>query len=236
MSGKFQVTTSNSNIGCFLVLATAYLGLIGLFAWQTSELVIFLFPDDQWLVRALTVFSFDGCAALWGAAELFYKFAHPHSRSAVRWGWAITNILSLVATILYMVIQFMLRFQVTISPTTVTIGDAISIAALVFNMAMFTAFVYYEVTTRWHREDDFYLVGNDKNDKNSQSNDKKLLKTIKNDKKGRKRTDEQFYLAYEDFLVTGISPWEDRAAYVRCVTRKFGYKDVSTQTDELVHE
>jgi len=141
-----------------MVISLAYIALLLLFGWQTWEFVNFLFPDDQLLMKLLTVFSFDVMALIWGCAHIFYRFAHPHAKTAVGWGWAITNILSLVATILYMVIQSMFRFHVVVSTDVVNFGYGVTITALVFNLAMIAVFLYKEIATRFPNEDEFELV------------------------------------------------------------------------------
>ncbi len=155
---KFQVQRKHSNVGLFTILALAYIGLLILFAWQTWGLVNFLFPDDQLLMKMLTLFSFDIMAFLWGCAHMFYRFAHPTSKAAVKWGWGITNLLSLIATVLYMVIQNMFRLRILIDNNLVSLGDGITIAALVFNIGILTVFLYYEISTRFPNEDEFELV------------------------------------------------------------------------------
>jgi len=160
---KFQIQRKHSNGGLFTIFALAYLGLLVLFAWQTWGLVNFLFPDDQILMKLLTLFSFDIMAFLWGCGHLFYRFAHPTSKTAVKWGWGVTNALSLMATVLYMVIQYMFRFHVVIDNNLVSLGDGISIAALVFNIGILTVFLYYEISTRFPNEDEFEFVEQQKN-------------------------------------------------------------------------
>ena len=156
--GKFQVERKHSNIGLFIVIAIAYIALLLLFGWQTWEFVNVLFPDDQLLMKLLTVFSFDVMALIFGAAHLFYRFAHPHAKTAVGWGWAITNLLSLVATIIYMVIQSMFRFRVAVSTDVVNFGYGVTIAALVFDLSMIAIFLYSEISTRFPNEDEFELI------------------------------------------------------------------------------
>src|SRR5437588_251116 len=118
---KYQFTRKTGNVGLFVAAAIVYIGLLCLFAWQTWGLLDFRFPADQLLMKQLTLLSFDGMAFLWGAIHLFYRFAHPGDKSAVGWGWGITFLLSLVATILYMVIQSMFRFHVAVSTETVNV-------------------------------------------------------------------------------------------------------------------
>src|SRR5205085_2766129 len=55
---KFQVQRKHSNVGLFTIPALAYIGLLILFAWQTWGLVNFLFPDDQLLMKMLTLFLY----------------------------------------------------------------------------------------------------------------------------------------------------------------------------------
>jgi len=75
------------------------------------------------VMKLLTLFSFDIMAFIWGCAHMFYRFAYPTSKAAVKWGWGITNLLSLIATVLYMVIQNMFRFRILIDNNLVSLGD-----------------------------------------------------------------------------------------------------------------
>ena len=162
--GKFQIERKHSNIGLFVVISAAYILLLGLFGWQTWEFVNFLFPDDQLLMKLLTVFSFDVMALIFGAAHLFYRFAHPHAKSSVAWGWSITNLLSLTATVIYMVIQSMFRFHLVVSTDVVNFGYGVTIAALVFYLAMIAVFLYKEISTRFPNEDEYELVESPRNE------------------------------------------------------------------------
>lgn len=135
-----------------VVLSLLYLGLLVLFGYQTWMFVSWLFPDDQFLMKLLTLISFDVLSLLWACTDLFWKFADREARTLVRSAWALTFFLSLAASILYLVIESMFRFQVPISPITVDIGYGVSIFALTANILFLTFFLYKEYRAR-HPED-----------------------------------------------------------------------------------
>jgi hypothetical protein len=139
----------------FLIGAAIYLGLLILFAWQTWSFVDWLFPSDQVLMKILTVLCFDIMALFWACVDLFYRFASRGARSLVRWAWAVSFILSLLASIFYLVIESMFRFQITISQQTVNTGYGITIGALTLNILFLTFFLYLEWLARHPHNDEF---------------------------------------------------------------------------------
>lgn len=143
------------NTGLFLIGSAIYLGLLILFAWQTWSFVDWLFPSDQVLMKLLTVLCFDIMALFWACVDLFYRFASRGARTLVRWSWAISFILSLLASIFYLVIESMFRFQLTITQQTVNIGYGITIGALTLNILFLTFFLYLEWLSRHPHQDEF---------------------------------------------------------------------------------
>jgi len=129
------------------VVRAIYIALLILFAWQTIEFVQWLFPDEQLIYKVLVFVCFDVMAFVWAMVDLFYHFADQDgARTIVRWGWAVTFILSLGASILYLSIQGYYRFHLPITADMLNIGYTVSIVALVFNILILTGFLYKEET------------------------------------------------------------------------------------------
>ena len=129
------------------VARAVYVALLILFGWQTIEFVNWLFPDEQLVYKILVFACFDVMALVWALIDLFYHFADQDgARTIVRWGWAVTFLLSLTASILYLAIQGYYRFNLAISPDMLNIGYTVSIFALVFNVLILTGFLYREET------------------------------------------------------------------------------------------
>ncbi len=142
-------------------LLMAGLGIYGalllLFGWQTWQFVSWLFPTDQLLAKILTMLSFDVLAAFWALAHTFYRFASRGAKAWVVVSWALTFILSLVASVLYLVVQFYYRFNIGVSPGMVNTGYAVSIISLVFNILALMSWLILEYRARHPRQDEFDL-------------------------------------------------------------------------------
>lgn len=134
-----------------------YTAMLILFGWQTWQFVNWLFPDDQLLAKILTMTSFDILAAFWAVVHTFYRFASRGAKIWVQIAWALTFVLSLVASVLYLVIQFYFRFNLAVSPAMINIGYAVSILALVFNILSLMAWLILEHQKRHPRQDEFDL-------------------------------------------------------------------------------
>ena len=158
MNNKFQVVRTHRNVGLFLLAILIYVALLGLFAWQTLMFVNILFPDSDLAMKVLTVFSVDGMGFVWACLHTFYKFAHPYAKNAVRWGWAVTYLLSAIISVLYLVFTYMLDFQHVTDSTAIKIGVGLSIAALMYNLGMLSVFLFYEISTRFPNEDEYEIV------------------------------------------------------------------------------
>lgn len=151
-----QTKKAHTGGGLFYFIALIYVGLLILFAWQTSIFVNWLFPDDQIVMKILMVFCFDGMAFLCAVTDLFYHFASRGTRGMIRWQWGISFFLSLLASVLYLVISSFFRFQLEISPAWVDVGYGVTIVAIVFQVVMVTFFLYIEWLVR-HPYQDYYL-------------------------------------------------------------------------------
>jgi len=150
-----QRVRHTGNTGLFIVVAVVYTGILILFGWQTWGFVNWLFPSDQLLMQVLTMLCFDVMAAIWAVIDLFYHHATRGSRSIVRWGWAISFILSLLASVLYLVIQSFTRFSVTPSASMVNTGYTVTIIAITLTMLLVTFWLYSEWSVRHPHADDF---------------------------------------------------------------------------------
>jgi len=120
-----------------------YAGLLMLFGWQTWQFVSWLFPADQLIFKILTLFSFDILAALWAIAHTFYRFASRGAKKWVQIAWGLTFFLSLVASVLYLVIQAYFRFHLSLAPETVNFSYAITIFALVASVLYLVIQAYF---------------------------------------------------------------------------------------------
>jgi hypothetical protein len=148
-------TAHTGGNGLFIIMALIYVSLLILFAWQTYEFVDWLFPSDQVLMKILTLVCFDVMALLWACLDLFYRFAIREARSLVRWGWGISFVLSLLASIFYLIIKSMFRFHLEIDQTQVNIGYGVVIAAVTLQVVLVTFFLYLEWNARHPYQDEY---------------------------------------------------------------------------------
>jgi hypothetical protein len=152
-----QKSKLNANTPIMWVAAIIYGALLLLFGWQTWQFITWLFPEDQLLARILTLISFDVMAAVWAIDHTFYRFK---SRGAWWWvgiAWVITFVLSLVASILYLVVQFYFRFHLGVDQGMVNTGYGVSIFALVFNILALMFFLVLEWRARHPKQHDWDL-------------------------------------------------------------------------------
>ena len=159
---KFQIVRRHSNAGLLWLTVFVYVVLLGYFGWQTILFTSIIFPDADVQVKILTFFSVDGMGFIWANLHTFYRFAHPHAKTAVRWGWGVTYGLSALLSALYLIFTFILQWSHILDMTVIKIGIALSIGALFFNLAMLSVFLFYEISTRYAHEDDYELVDSPK--------------------------------------------------------------------------
>src|SRR5579859_8087059 len=95
-----------------IIAGAIYVGLLIYFGWQTWEFVTWLFPQDQLAMKCLSLLSFDIMAFLWACIDLFDRKKNEPHKPMVLWAWGISFALSLLASVLYLVIANMLRFNV----------------------------------------------------------------------------------------------------------------------------
>lgn len=122
----------------------AYTLVILAFAWQTLELVSWLFPDENWFMKAVTVFVCDGCATLYAMAEMFYRFRLRWSKNLIFGMWIVAFLFSTSATIVQMYLSSINRIPHQIDTGVTTIAYAIIIFAFVVNIIAITSVIRME--------------------------------------------------------------------------------------------
>lgn len=139
----------------FFVGVLIYIAFLILFAWQTILFVNWLFPADQIEFRVLMAACFDGMSLFWSLLDLFYHFATRATRTITRWGWGVSFLLSLLATVFYLILSSVFRFHLTLGQDQVNIGYGITAIAVVFQVVMLTFFFYIEIVVRHPHQDDY---------------------------------------------------------------------------------
>lgn len=84
------------------------------FAAQTAELVIKLYPTENWIMQATLVFSIDGFCGVWFLAKMFYKFKNPRNQKVANNLWWVTFSASAAASFVQMLLSAssLLNFQI----------------------------------------------------------------------------------------------------------------------------
>lgn len=98
------------------IAALIYVGILGVFAVQTYDLVAWLFPATNWWMQVVTVFTFDGVALLCAMFEAFYTFRRRKSHHLVRGMWAGAFAGSCLATIFWMILSAATKLDFTVDP------------------------------------------------------------------------------------------------------------------------
>jgi hypothetical protein len=114
------------------------------YAIQTLELVSWLFPDDNWFMRIITVFVCDGCATGYAFAEMFYRYRLRRSKNLTFGMWVITFALSTAATIIQMYLSSTHNIPHLIEPGIITIAYGLVIVAFVANIIAITVIIRME--------------------------------------------------------------------------------------------
>jgi hypothetical protein len=122
----------------------SYVALICGFAYQTYLLVTWLFPTSDLFMQIITVFSFDVCSALWAWGEMFYPFRAVTSRHIAFGMWIATFIGSVAASVIWMGLQFIVRYHEVMSPDILRIAYGLVIAIFVGNIIATTVIVRKE--------------------------------------------------------------------------------------------
>ena len=121
-----------------------YLTIILAFAWQTLELVGWLFPSENWFMKVVTVFVCDGCATGYAMTEMFYRFRLRWSKNIIFGMWILTFVSSTLATIIQMYLSSTDRIPHTIDPGVITSAYGIIIAMFVLNIIAITVVIRME--------------------------------------------------------------------------------------------
>lgn len=121
-----------------------YLVIIVAFAWQTLELVGWLFPSENWFMKVVTVFVCDGCATGYAMTEMFYRFRLRWSKNIIFGMWILTFFSSTSATIIQMYLSSTDRIPHQIDPGVITIAYGIIIAMFVLNIIAITVVIRME--------------------------------------------------------------------------------------------
>lgn len=122
----------------------AFIAIILAYAWQTLELVGWLFPSDNWFMKTVTVFVCDGCATGYAMAEMFYRFRLRSSKTLVFGMWIITFIFSTLASIIQMYLSSTHNIPHTIDATVISVAYGIVIGAFVVNIIAITVIIRME--------------------------------------------------------------------------------------------
>lgn len=207
-------TAHTGNTGLFITMGLAYVALLILFGIQTWLFVDWLFPNDELLMKILTVVSFDVMALLWACLESFYRFATAGTHTIVKWSWGITFLLSLIASVIYMVLQSMFRFHLEVSPQLINTAYGITITALVFNIVMITFFIRNEWMVRHPRIYEYVSSETYEPRQLAQTADAPLIDTITEElpaAPGRESTDFEHALHVYLYEEHGIMPstWKE---------------------------
>lgn len=129
-------------------LALALLGMLILFASQTLGFVNWLYPSDELFFKILTFVCFDVLSFVWALVVLLYKYADERAKT-VAWVAAVLDfLLSLVASVLYLIIQNIYRFHLVIDPNWVVGSTIVTIVALVANILLLVVFLTFDVPAR----------------------------------------------------------------------------------------
>lgn len=128
----------------WIIIGGLYVGFVILFGWQTYSFLDWLLPGDQWIMKALGVFSLDGMALVWCCLSMWYSFSSRGAKLLVNSAWCVTFILALLASVEFMNVEFVQRFNFTVQPWMITTGDAVSLFALTLNLLCIVFFVRQE--------------------------------------------------------------------------------------------
>ncbi len=88
-----------------VIFGLVYVCILGVFAVQTYFLVDWLFPEQNYFMKIVTVFSFDGVALLCALAEAFYSFRSRRAHQKVRVAWGVSFVGSCLCTAVWMILS-----------------------------------------------------------------------------------------------------------------------------------
>ncbi len=127
-------------VGIIALLAA----MIG-FAIQTWELVDWLFPAENFLMKVITVIVFDGFSAGWASAEVFYPFRRSNNKHLANGMWLIDFFLSMLATVLQMFLSSAFRFKIDVPFAVDLTAYALVTIAFAANIVVLTIIVRGEI-------------------------------------------------------------------------------------------
>lgn len=139
---EFQQTGGGWWIGKLGIIV--YMAIILAYAWQTLQLVGWLFPANNVFMQGVTVFVCDGCATGYAMAEMFYRFRLRRSKQLVLGMWIITFIFSTVATVIQMYLESTGNIPHQINGNIIAVAYAVVIAAYVVNIIAITVIIRNE--------------------------------------------------------------------------------------------
>lgn len=140
------------NVAFLIILGVVYLGFVMLFMWQTTEFVSWLFPDVQGIYRIIAVVTFDGMAIAWAVIDTFYFFSSKGMKTLVQWGWGVSFVASLVASVFYMMLQVASRLSEQPDLNWMYVGDGLVIGMTVLQILLITFFLRGEYFSRFTTE------------------------------------------------------------------------------------
>jgi hypothetical protein len=142
-----------------IIIVAFLLGAIGLMASQTWLFVDWLMPSDSIVMKILTVIFFDVSAFMWACTDLFYPPATHGTELTVKSGMVMDLVLSILTTIFYFVIAYILKFSVHFPTSNLIIAmDIAVIFATVFNAVLLMVFFsiewrfYHPIIRPWESE------------------------------------------------------------------------------------
>lgn len=127
-----------------IIAIVAFMAIIIAYAFQTLQLVTWLFTNDNMFMKAVTVFVCDGCATGYALAEMFYRFKLRASKHLVFGMWIITFVFSTAATVVQMYLTSIHAVPHTIDPNIVVVAYGVIIAAFVANILAITVIIRME--------------------------------------------------------------------------------------------
>ncbi len=140
---KVKAKIKDGSFWIILIAVVVYVLMILAFALQTMELVNWLMPTNLFM-RVATVFSFDGCAALWAALKLFYKFNRVRSKTIVTGLWYTSFGLATIASIIQLYLSSTTRLDFTVDPGIISVAYVTVIVAMTVNIIALTFFLSME--------------------------------------------------------------------------------------------
>lgn len=131
-----------------VIFGLVYVCILGVFAVQTYFLVDWLFPEQNYFMKIVTVFSFDGVALLCALAEAFYSFRSRGSHQMTRVAWGIAFVGSCVCTGVWMILSASTKMDFPVPDWVVNVSYIVVtlVFVLVIVLATFAAMGEWRAT------------------------------------------------------------------------------------------